>query len=181
MTLLLSQRRLLTLMTVPVMVFILARFLVIVGAPQARTMSFLPHWEATARVHAPVATPHKEAAPVKTVAVGHVETASLMSLKSSLRDYRYVLSGQVTCGGAPCQAELRLTIQTDHDPDFKQTIHTTADGYFDFQTVIQEYIHEPIDWRVMVYTPHTYPVELHERKILTDESTVEIHRDVNLP
>lgn len=170
-------------MTVPVMVFFLARFLVVVGAPEARAMSFWPHWEAPAPVrgHPVVAKVHKETAPVKAVAASPVEIASLMPLNSSLRDYRYVLSGQVTCGGAPCQAELRLTISTDRDPDFKRIITTTADGYFDFQTVIQEYIHQPIDWRVMVYTPHTYPVELHERKILTDESTVEIHRDVNLP
>jgi len=87
----------------------------------------------------------------------------------------------VTCGGQPCQAEIHLILQSDHNPSIKHVFSSTPDGRFEYKDVLNESFGTPVDWRLMVYTPRTYPIEMHGRQILADDTAIEITRAINLP
>jgi|GEM_PF-2303723 len=170
---------------VPFLVFLLARFLFVLNVAQPVYSPDTSTWHETrtnrhvARIKQHKIQPLPE---VIMAPIAEPRTAgSILPLQSSLHEFTYKLSGDVTCGDAPCQAEIRLVIQTDHNPEIKKVLNAEANGHFEYQTTFNAYMKEPVDWRLMVYTPRTYPVEFHGRQILTDDSDIEVTKTIRLP
>jgi len=179
------QRRLFGAALAPILVFFVARILFIAAISQPvhmPTFRMAKQHEVFLEVKSlKLAVRKLQMVEVPKAVVPVVQATGPLSLQSSLREYHYSLHGDVSCGSMPCAAELHLSIDTDHTPDFKQIITTDAQGHFEYQTIVKENARTPIDWRVMVYTPHTYPTELHGRQILTDDTVLDIPRTIQLP
>jgi hypothetical protein len=188
------HRRFLSLMAAPLFLFFLARVLIIAMIPLQHDEA--PVWKESPKLNriAPVAVQHPMSHAVVPVRVLPAPQAQIqqvqeeplpingLPLQSTLREFHYVLSGQVTCGNAPCAADLHLVLQSDHNDDLKQIFTTGPDGRFECRMTFKENLHQLLDWRVMVYTPQTYPVELHGRQILTDDDDdLNIQKNIQLP
>lgn len=178
----LSQRRLMALFAVPMMVFFLARAVFIMGLPffpnsmsmPRSSEAFLPAVKIAAKPTAPV-----PAKPVMATRIVRVNNE--LQLNSTFREYRTLFAGQVTCGDSPCEAELRLVITSDNIPELRQVFRTDADGRYAQPVILKEKPGRAADWKIMVYTPRTYPMELNGRQILTEESQIDVQRDIQLP
>jgi hypothetical protein len=186
---LIYQRRFWGRTIAPLCIFFLARFLFIAGmsyhdfnykfrAPGKVSAPF----KASAPSHAIPAAPLPMDAttPVQIMQEQPIPADSFL-LRSGLHEFHYIFSGQVTCGNTPCAADLHISLQSDHNEDLKQIVSTGPDGRFACKMTFRENLHQSLDWRVMVYTPNTYPVELRGRQILMDDDDLIIEKAIQLP
>jgi len=170
------HRKSLSLMMAPVLVFILARF-VFLGALAGFQME-APRAPLAPRpspkvIPVPISIPHQ-------MSLSEPDSNSL-KMNSIIREYRYLMSGRVTCGSQSCVRDVEITLNSDHNENVVRTVQSDSEGYFSTEIPIKEFARRPVDWRMQVDVVDSLPVEVYGRTILSQDTEIEISRSLSLP
>ena len=146
-------------------------------ALQVSKPAFLP----PAASHLIAKTHHAVTAPDPVKVVENSELTNSLNLHSFQQEYKYVFTGQVTCGGAPCHdAEIQVQVQTDKNPHIVESANILPDGTYEVTVLFKEFPYEAIDWKITANSTDSETKELRGRLILDDESNVTVEEPIRL-
>jgi hypothetical protein len=103
-----------------------------------------------------------------------------LPLRSTARDYRVHLSGQVAGNEALRATELELTLLTDRNTEIHRLVAVQPNGSFDLQIPLTEYQQAQMDWHLVARRGGVVVTEARGRRILTTESDVDVEAPLAL-